>query len=112
MKIRKLEYYDKINLTPELMTYYHPRGELQVALRSPKFLKHVEEDEYIVYHIQASKYATLVNPDAIYDTIKIMIKSVTELYYDCLQETEMYAFPEELKNSKTLDKVMIVQETE
>ena len=110
MEIKKLEYYDKLNLVPELITYYHPKGDLQVALRSPAFLKRKEDDEYMVYRIQASKHGVVFHPEAIYEMTKTMMKSIIDLYYDCLEETEMYCLPEEMIKSKIGDTLITIEE--
>lgn len=110
MKPRKIEQHEKINYSPELQVHYHPRGDLQVLMRSPKFLRPPEGDVCTVDYIQAWKYAKIYDSDTVYETVKIMIKSITDLYYDYLLKTEMYEIPEQFKDSKALDTVIVEAE--
>ena len=105
--MRKLEQYEKINLSPELDISYMSKGSLQIVLRSPKFLAASDGDSYAVCRVKTFHYIHSVKSEELYEVMKDRIKITTDQYYDLLEKTDMYELPKHLK-SKEGDSVITI----
>ena len=109
--IRKVENHEKINqYQPTLIVSYPPPfGELQVLMRSPKYLAPPDKDgHYLVTYTQAYERGQIFDIRFLYEMVKDLIKKAADDYYDALFKAEVYEIPEHLKNMKLRDTVILV----
>lgn len=111
MTLRKVEGFEKVWRYPPTLTvsYPPPYNDVQVLLRSEKYLEPPDEDgNCLVSYIQGYKRGTLLDTAYLFDSVKTLIHQATEIYYNSLRDAEIYELPENFKNDKRLDTVILV----
>lgn len=113
MHPRKVEDHEKINqYSPTLtISYPPPYGDVQVLMRSPKYLAPPDKDgHYLVTYTQAYERGRILDIRFLYELTKDLIKKAADDYYDALFKAEIYEIPEEIEKMKWGDTLLLVEE--